>query len=98
MDTKELIRAAVAGKGEQPGWNSLSAQYQPMGRAIGRMDLLNEDLDRDRLIARRRSWLPFDWYSRRGIRYRINTEPRRPTTAENVAVRTEFGHSGGIRS
>ena len=67
MDAKELIRATVAGQGEQPGWNSLAAQYQPMMRAIARM-------------------------------HHHNAESRRLTTAEAVAVRTEFDHSSEIRS
>jgi hypothetical protein len=67
MDAKELIRATVAGQGEQPGWNSPAAQYQPMMRAIARMR-------------------------------HPNAEARRPTTAEAVAVRTEFDHGSGVRS
>ena len=96
MDAKELIRVAVAGKGEQAGWNSLGAQYQPMMREIARMRCPN---DRVRPIARRRSLLPFDWYGRSEIEQRINTEARRrPTTVETVAMRTGFEQSGGIRS
>jgi hypothetical protein len=92
MDAKERIRVAVAGQGEQAGWNSLAAQYQPMMRAIAHVHHPTDPLDQDRPIARRRSWLPFDWYGRRGIKRRINTECRRPTTAKAVAICTGFDH------